>query len=266
MDRLPLSHAEDFSVPADDSRLAAKRYVFRFGGGTADGDARDVARLGEKGAALAAMSRLGLPVPPGFTIATGVCGYFHANGHTVPPGLEGQVNAGLAEMGLAFGSTFGAANSPLLVSVRSGAAMSMPGLTGAITNLGLNDAAAAKLGETDPGIAETYAQFIENYAVNVLGMDEGVFETIRDDHPGGPNWAAVVTSYKAAVEARTGKPFPQNPTLQLWDAIGAVYASWMSPHAVRHRTAGLIGKFIPDLNPSFAKFADALKRHAEGTI
>ena len=226
-------------MPADDSRnAAAAKYVFRFGGGTAEGDARDVARLGEKGAALAAMSRLGLPVPPGFTIATGVCGYFHANGHTIPAGLEKQVNAGLAEMGLAFGSTFGLASNPLLVSVRSGAAITMPGLTGAITNLGLNDAAVAKLGETDPDIAETYAHFIENYAVNVMGMDEGVFESIRDDHPGGPNWAAVVTSYQAAVEARSGKPFPQNPTLQLWDAIGAVYASWMSPHAVRHRTLG----------------------------
>jgi pyruvate, orthophosphate dikinase len=224
-------------VPADDSRRAnARRYVFRFGGGTADGGARDIATLGEKGAALAAMSRLGLPVPPGFTIATEVCGYFHANGHTVPAGLDAQVNACLAEMGMAFGSQFGVAKTPLLVSVRSGAAMTMPGLTGGIVNLGLNDATVEALSPADPAIFETYARFIEAYAVNVLGMDEGVFEAVHDDHPAAPDWAAIATACKAAVEAHTGKPFPQNPLLQLWNAIGAVYASWRSPHAVRHRT------------------------------
>ena len=264
MDRLPLITSEERPVSADDSRPQTQRYVFRFGGGTAEGGARDAATLGEKGAALAAMSRLGLPVPPGFTISTDVCGYFHANGHTIPKGLEAQLNAALAEMGLAFDSKFGDPANPLLVSVRSGAATAMPGLTGGIVNLGLNDATTEKLGQTAPDAAETYAHFIETYAVNVLGMDEGVFEAIRDDHPGGPNWAAVVTSFKAAVEARSGKPFPQNPALQLWDAIGAVYASWMSPHAVRHRTSS----GIPDI-PGAAVTIEAMvpgRALAQGTV
>ncbi len=213
------------------SRSRPHQLVYRFGGGTADGAPHLTGILGEKGEALAAMSRLGLPVPPGFTISTEVCGYFHANGHDVPASLQAQVAAALDEIGMAMGGAFGDPQNPLLVSVRSGAPVPMPGLTGSIVNLGLTDASAEKLANP-----ETYARFIATYASAVLGMDEALFEGLRDPtHHSEPDWPAVVAASKAAVETHTGKPFPQDARLQLWDAIGAVLTSWASPAAVRHR-------------------------------
>ncbi len=211
-------------------RAKSKSYVYRFGGGTADGVSDPPALLGEKGAALAGMARIGLPVPPGFTISTEVCGYFHGNGQDLPDGLQTQVEAALAEIGMAMGAAFGDPKNPLLVSIRSGAPVAMPGLTGSIVNLGLTDAIAARL--ENP---ETYARFIQTYAGAVLGIDEGVFENIREARPADPDWPEIVTTYQAAVEQRTAKPFPQTPRLQLWDAIGAVLTSWTHPTAVRHR-------------------------------
>ena len=245
------------AVPTAQNRSNSPQLVYRFGGGTAEGVAGMTPELGEKGEALASMARLGLPVPPGFTIATAVCGHFHANGHDVPEGLQAQVEAALAEIGMAMGASFGDPANPLLVSVRPGTPVAMPGLTGTIVNLGLNDEIAAAL-----DAPETYARFIQTYAVAVLGLDEGLFEDLANTQHGDPDWPAIAMASKSAVEQRTGKPFPQNPRLQLWDAIGAVLASWMSHAGVRHRH--LNG--IPD-TPGAAVTIQAmvLGRHARPT-
>jgi pyruvate, orthophosphate dikinase len=229
--------------------LAKTRWVYSFGGGGADGDASMKDLLGGKGANLAEMSALGLPVPPGFTITTEACVHFYANSSSYPPDLDRQVREGLARVEQTTGKTFGDAANPLLVSVRSGARASMPGMMDTVLNLGLNDATTeglAKLSGDRRFAFDSYRRFIQMYSNVVLGLDHHMFEEILDEHKDridkhvdtaltAQDWEAVVADYKAAVARDLGRDFPQDPTDQLWGAIGAVFDSWMNDRAKFYR-------------------------------
>jgi pyruvate,orthophosphate dikinase len=225
------------------------QWVYGFGGGSADGDASMKNLLGGKGANLAEMSSLGLPVPPGFTITTEACVHYYSNGQTYPDALAGQVAAGLKTVEAVVGKTFGDARNPLLVSVRSGARASMPGMMDTVLNLGLND-------ETVEGLAalsgdrrfafDSYRRFITMYSSVVLGLSHDDFEEVLDDHKdrlgvtidtdlSAADWEKVVVDYKAVVEDRLGHAFPQDPHDQLWGAVSAVFASWMNDRAKFYR-------------------------------
>ena len=232
-----------------ESKGQTRRWVYRFGGGTADGAAGMKELLGGKGANLAEMASLGLPVPPGFTITTDVCSHFYANDRKLPPDLEGQAMAALSELGLSVGAEFGDPRNPLLVSVRSGAPASMPGMMDTILNLGLNDQTVEGLVAItgDKRFAyDSYRRFIQMYSDVVLGVDHGVFEDILDHHKTlkglsqdtdlkDDDWIAVIAGYKSAVESETGATFPQDTRAQLWGAIQAVFGSWMNARAITYR-------------------------------
>ena len=225
------------------------KWLYAFGGGKAAGRADMRNLLGGKGAGLAEMAHLGLPVPPGFTITTEVCTYFYANGKNYPKDLKPQVEAALAEIGRIAGKTFGDADNPLLVSVRSGGRASMPGMMDTVLNLGLNDvtvaALAAKSGDRRFAF-DSYRRFITMYADVVLGIAHHHFEEILDEHKDRNgytldtdletgDWEEVVARFKERVEAESGKPFPQDPHAQLWGAIAAVFGSWMNQRAITYR-------------------------------
>src|SRR5579871_2957639 len=225
------------------------RWVYAFGGGRADGDASMKDLLGGKGANLAEMSALGLPVPPGFTITTEACNHYYANNRTYPASLQEEVGQGLARVEQLTSKRFGDADNPLLVSVRSGARASMPGMMDTVLNLGLNDRTVeglARLSGDRRFAFDSYRRFIQMYSNVVLGLDHHMFEEILDDHKDAlglsidteltaENWEAVVADYKAAVEREREAPFPQAPQDQLWGAIGAVFASWMNDRAKFYR-------------------------------
>jgi pyruvate,orthophosphate dikinase len=229
--------------------MVKTRWVYAFGGGGADGDASMKNLLGGKGANLAEMSSLGLPVPPGFTITTEACVHYYANGKSYPADLEGQVAKGLKKVEELTGKQFGDAANPLLVSVRSGARASMPGMMDTVLNLGLNDETVdglAKLSGDRRFAFDSYRRFIQMYSNVVLDLDHHMFEEILDEHKDrlearvdtdltAEDWEAVVADYKRAVEGELGKPFPQDPHEQLWGAIGAVFASWMNDRAKFYR-------------------------------
>jgi pyruvate,orthophosphate dikinase len=229
--------------------LARTGFVYGFGGGAADGDASMNDLLGGKGANLAEMSALGLPVPPGFTISTEACAYYYANERRYPESLAGEVAESLARVEALTGKRFGDAKNPLLVSVRSGARASMPGMMDTVLNLGLNDATVEGLAALagDRRFAfDSYRRFIQMYSNVVLGLDHHMFEEILDDHKDAlgvtvdtqlraEDWEAVVADYKQLVEREAGAPFPQSPEAQLWGAIGAVFASWMNDRAKFYR-------------------------------
>ncbi|HLI65191.1 MAG TPA: PEP/pyruvate-binding domain-containing protein, partial [Caulobacteraceae bacterium] len=161
------------------------RWVYAFGGGKADGDASMKALLGGKGANLAEMSALGLPVPPGFTITTEACTHYYANDRSYPPALKAEVASALATVEQLTGKRFGDAANPLLVSVRSGARDSMPGMMDTVLNLGLNDATVdglANLSGDRRFALDSYRRFIQMYSDVVLGLDHHMFEEILDDH------------------------------------------------------------------------------------
>ena len=225
------------------------KWVFGFGDGKAEGTAGMRNLLGGKGANLAEMSNLGLPVPPGFTITTEVCTWFDSHDKTYPDELRGQVDAALEEVGRITGRRFGDTTNPLLVSVRSGARVSMPGMMDTVLNLGLNDetvpALAAAAG--DPRFAyDSYRRFIQMYSDVVMGLDHHAFEEILEEFKNehgrdldtdltADDWQQVIASYKALVEDELGTPFPQDPHEQLWGAIGAVFLSWESARAITYR-------------------------------
>ena len=229
--------------------LSKARRVYAFGGGGADGGAGMKELLGGKGANLAEMSALGLPVPPGFTITTEVCNQYYAAGGSFPSGLEAEVRAALAAVEQLVGRTFGDPANPLLVSVRSGARASMPGMMDTVLNLGLNDHTVEGLAAlaSDRRFAfDSYRRFIQMYSNVVLGLDHHMFEEILDDHKdglgvsadtalGADDWRAVVAAYKAAVRQELGTEFPESPFDQLWGAIGAVFDSWMNDRAKFYR-------------------------------
>jgi pyruvate,orthophosphate dikinase len=225
------------------------KWVYRFGDGAAEGRANMKDLLGGKGAGLAEMSNLGLPVPPGFTITTEVCAYFYAHGKGYPPELRKDVADGLAALERSLGARFGDADNPLLVSVRSGARVSMPGMMDTVLNLGLNDRAVVGLARKsgDERFAyDSYRRFIQMYAQVVLGIDHHHFEELLENHKldsgamldtelTSEDWKKVVCGFKDIVPTEQGRPFPQDPEEQLWGAIGAVFGSWMNPRALTYR-------------------------------
>ena len=225
------------------------QWVYGFGGGSADGAASMKNLLGGKGANLAEMSSLGLPVPPGFTITTEACVHYFSKGQTYPDALAGQVKAGLETVERITGKTFGDATNPLLVSVRSGARASMPGMMDTVLNLGLNDSTVEGLATLsgDRRFAfDSYRRFITMYSNVVLGLSHDDFEEVLDDHKdrlgvtidtdlSAADWEKVVADYKAVVEDRLGHPFPQDPQDQLWGAVSAVFDSWMNERAKFYR-------------------------------
>src|SRR5215467_4131019 len=205
--------------------------------------------LGGKGANLAEMSSLGLPVPPGFTITTEVCTYFYGHEKSYPAELSDQITDGLTGLERSLGARFGDADNPLLVSVRSGARVSMPGMMDTVLNLGLNDRAVIGLARKsgDARFAyDTYRRFIQMYGQVVLGIEHHHFEDLIEKHKlevgvsldtelSAKDWQSVVAGFKDVVAGQRGQPFPQEPEEQLWGAIGAVFGSWMNPRAVIYR-------------------------------
>jgi pyruvate,orthophosphate dikinase len=227
----------------------APKYVYKFGAGKADGSADMKNLLGGKGANLAEMANLGLPVPPGFTITTEVCIAYYANGRKLPEGLHADVQDAVTQIGTAVGAGLGDARNPLLVSVRSGSRASMPGMMDTILNLGLND-------ETVEGLAarsgnrrfayDSYRRFIQMYSNVVLDVKHHDFEEILDHYKQqngydldtditAEDWQTLIGSYKQVVREKLGRPFPQDINEQLWGAIGAVFDSWNNPRAIKYR-------------------------------
>ncbi len=225
------------------------KWVYGFGAGGAEGSADKRNLLGGKGANLAEMSNLGLPVPPGFTITTEVCTHYYGNGEAYPGGLQDEVNVALRSLESELGATFGDAGNPLLVSVRSGARVSMPGMMDTVLNLGLNDETVRGLSaqSNDERFAyDSYRRFIQMYGDVVMGIDHYSFEDALarqkedagvelDTELSAEDWKAVVAAYKDIVQAELGKPFPQDPQEQLWGAVGAVFSSWMNQRAITYR-------------------------------
>ena len=225
------------------------KWVYGFGDGAAEGRADMRNLLGGKGANLAEMSSIGLPVPPGFTITTALCTHYYDNDRRYPAELEAEVEAALARVEAIVGHKFGDPANPLLVSVRSGARASMPGMMDTVLNLGLNDATVLGLAKSsgDERFAyDSYRRFIQMYAGVVLEIDHHHFEDIlelKKDDLGvsldtdlkAADWKDVIVRYKKAVERQLGKPFPQDPKEQLWGAIGAVFGSWMNQRAIAYR-------------------------------
>jgi pyruvate,orthophosphate dikinase len=229
--------------------MTMTKWVYTFGDGKAEGAAGMRNLLGGKGANLAEMANLGLPVPPGFTITTEVCTYFYASGKTYPPDLKNEVAAALVHIGRLTGKAFGDTNDPLLVSVRSGARASMPGMMDTVLNLGLNDVTVEALAQqaNDRRFAyDSYRRFITMYSDVVLGMAHHHFEEILEaykDRKGyvldtdldANDWIALVARYKERVVEELGQQFPQEPQQQLWGAVGAVFGSWMNQRAITYR-------------------------------
>jgi pyruvate,orthophosphate dikinase len=225
------------------------KWVYSFGDGRAEGKAAMRDLLGGKGAGLAEMANLGLPVPPGFTITTDVCTYYYGHNKEYPKDLRAQVEKALAQVGRITGKTFGDKSNPLLVSVRSGARASMPGMMDTVLNLGLNDetveALAKKSGDRRFAF-DSYRRFITMYSDVVLGVGHEHFEELLDHHKerqgysldtdlSADDWAELVVRYKKRVKDELRQDFPQNPHQQLWGAIGAVFGSWMNQRAITYR-------------------------------
>src|SRR5471032_109175 len=236
--------------PRQNPKSAQKgKWVYAFGGGSAEGKPNMRDLLGGKGAGLAEMANLGLPVPPGFTITTGVCTFYYANKQQYPKELTAQVTKALARVGQITGKIFGDKENPLLVSVRSGARASMPGMMDTVLNLGLNDETVAALARQsgDRRFAyDSYRRFITMYSDVVLGVGHEHFEELLDLHKEkqgysldtdleADDWAELVERYKKSVKDELGHDFPQDPHKQLWGAIGAVFGSWMNQRANTYR-------------------------------
>jgi pyruvate,orthophosphate dikinase len=225
------------------------KWVYSFGAGHNEGRADMRNLLGGKGANLAEMASIGLPVPPGFTITTELCTEFYKNNRHYPDDLDGQVREALTRIEEAVGRKFGDPHEPLLVSVRSGARVSMPGMMDTVLNLGLNDETVLGLAKSsgDERFAwDSYRRFIQMFGSVVLGVDHHRFEEIiesvkmdagvvEDTALSPSDWKRVVEDYKEMVEQEIAKPFPQSPGDQLWAAIGAVFGSWMNPRANTYR-------------------------------
>ncbi|MDD3288547.1 MAG: pyruvate, phosphate dikinase, partial [Alphaproteobacteria bacterium] len=228
---------------------AQQKWVYAFGNGKADGRADMRNLLGGKGAGLAEMSNLGLPVPPGFTITTEVCTHYYDNANKYPDALKAQAEAALAAVEKIVGAKFGDEKNPLLVSVRSGARASMPGMMDTILNLGLNKKTVEGLKQRSGDARfsyDSYRRFIQMYSNVVLNVSMHKFEEVLDDvkrdhgytldtQLKAEDWKDVIDSYLKVVEKNTGKPFPQDVNEQLWGAIGAVFGSWMNQRAITYR-------------------------------
>src|SRR6476469_8552461 len=236
----------------------SRRYVYYFGDGRADGSGTMKPLLGGKGANLHEMTRIGLPVPPGFTLTTEICSYFYAHNRTYPPELKAAVATALAKVEQSVDKKFGHKDRPLLVSVRSGARDSMPGMMDTILNLGMNDDVVeivAKKTSNARFAWDSYRRFLQMYGDVVMGVQkrpgedhepfETVIENLKDERYGKHDFPDVrltvadlkelVSRFKALIDERAGKSFPQDPNEQLWGAIGAVFGSWMNDRAIVYR-------------------------------
>src|SRR5437868_7127628 len=216
------------------------KWVYAFGGGKSDGESSMKTLLGGKGANLAEMSNLGLPVPPGFTITTEVCTWYYAHGETYPSDLKAAVEEAVANIGAVTGDRLGDPSNPLLVSVRSGARVSMPGMMDTVLNLGLNAETTEGLAKLtgDPRFAyDSYRRFIQMYSDVVLGVEHALFEEILDEQKESKgvdsdtdldagDLKRIASLFRDRVRKELGKPFPENVDEQLWGAIGAVFGSW----------------------------------------
>ena len=225
------------------------QWVYNFGKSATDGNSSLRNLLGGKGANLAEMSDIGLPVPPGFTISTKVCTHFYNHNKTYPDALDQQVCSSIAKVEAETGTAFANPANPLLVSVRSGARASMPGMMDTVLNLGLNDATAAGLASKANDLRfayDSYRRFIQMYSDVVMGVDHGLFEdaledmkmqrgVFEDTELTGEDLQALVATYKDIVQGEVDEAFPQDPWQQLWGAIGAVFTSWMNARAITYR-------------------------------
>ena len=252
----------------------ATKNVYFFGGGSAEGKAEMKELLGGKGANLAEMTNLGIPVPPGFTISTEVCAAFYDNESNYPAGLREEVAEHLDRLETMMGKKLGDAGDPLLVSVRSGAAQSMPGMMDTVLNLGLNDAAVEGLAEQsgNPRFAkDAYRRFIQMYGDVVMGVEHEHFEhaldaakqrkgVTEDTDLDADDLDGVIAAYQEIYASHTGSPFPQAPLDQLWGAIDAVFGSWNSTRAIRYRQIegikGLLGTAVNVQSMVFGNFGD----------
>src|SRR5437867_9562135 len=239
-------------------RKKSRRYVYYFGDGHADGSGSMKPLLGGKGANLHEMTRIGLPVPPGFTITTELCSYFYDHNRSYPSQLEAEVAAALAKVEKSVGKKLADKERPLLVSVRSGARDSMPGMMDTISNLGMNDEVVeivAKKTNNSRFAYDSYRRFLQMYGDVVMGVQkragedhepfEAVIEHLKDERYGKHEFPDVrltvgdlkelVQRFKALIKERTGKSFPQDPNEQLWGAMGAVFGSWMNDRAIVYR-------------------------------
>ncbi len=229
--------------------MATTKYVYFFGDGKAEGKATMKESLGGKGANLAEMTNLGIPVPPGFTISTEVCAAYYENDRAYPDGLAREVEDHLVRLEKLMGKKLGDADDPLLVSVRSGAAVSMPGMMDTILNLGMNDKAVEGLTRKtgNPRFAwDSYRRFIQMYGDVVMNVPHEEFERVLSEAKKAKKAALdtgldtadlkkVVEQYKKVYKAHTRKDFPQNPLDQLWGAVNAVFGSWMNERAIKYR-------------------------------
>jgi pyruvate, orthophosphate dikinase len=238
------------------------KYVYFFGAGKADGDGEMKDSLGGKGAGLAEMTRIGLPVPAGFTITTETCDYYFKHNRQFPKDLRAEVEKNLKRLEKLTKKKLGDAKDPLLVSVRSGSARSMPGMMETILNLGLNDASAAGLARATKNerfAFDAYRRFVQMYSSVVIGLPKDDFESrlralkkklgVKDDtEVPAEGWRELIGEYKRHFQEKTGKPFPENPREQLWGAIGAVFESWMGEKAQTYRRVekitGLLGTAV----------------------
>ena len=232
-----------------DSTVQNQKWVYSFGEQLCEGDASQRNLLGGKGANLAEMASIGLPVPPGFTITTALCNLYYDNGKRYPDALTDQITTALGRLEQETGLRFADADNPLLLSVRSGARASMPGMMDTVLNLGLNDATceglAAKSGD-ERFAYDSYRRFIQMYGDVVLGVDHGLFEDCLEDKKmmhglfedtelSATHLKELVSDYKNIVKTELGEAFPQDPHIQLWGAISAVFASWMNARADTYR-------------------------------
>ncbi|WP_337266329.1 pyruvate, phosphate dikinase [Oryzifoliimicrobium ureilyticus] len=225
------------------------KLIYSFGFGRAEGGAKDVEVLGGKGAHLAEMAGLGLPVPPGLTVTADACSHYYANERRLDEELKKQIISGIALIEGETGRRFGASEKPLLLSVRSGARVSMPGMMDTVLNLGLNDETVEALAEDskDARFAwDSYRRFIQMYGDVVMGLDHEAFEEILEDEKArrgyeldtemaAEDWQEVVEAYKHLLDEELGAAFPQDPHAQLWGAVGAVFSSWMNARAITYR-------------------------------
>lgn len=251
-----------------------QKFVYFFGRGKAEGNAKMKELLGGKGANLAEMTNLGIPVPPGFTISTEACALFYEKGSNWPEGLEQEIKLNLAKLEGAMGLRFGDRNNPLLVSVRSGAAVSMPGMMDTVLNLGLNSDVVQGLivkTENERFAWDAYRRFIQMFGNVVMGVEHHVFEHILekkkkqihvelDTELKANDLKDVVRQYKAAYQEETGEEFPQDPYSQLTKAINAVFQSWNNPRAIKYRELndirGLFGTAVNVQTMVFGNMGD----------
>jgi len=238
------------------------RYVYFFGAGRAEGSGEMKELLGGKGAGLAEMTRIGLPVPAGFTITTEACDYYLKHSRKYPRDLAAQVQSNLRRLERVTGKKLGDASDPLLVSVRSGSARSMPGMMETILNLGLNEGSVAALARNTKNerfAYDAYRRFVQMYSTVVIGLAKEELEAklralkarqrVKDDtEVTAAGWRELVVEYKVHFRSKTGKEFPEDPQEQLWGAIGAVFESWMAEKAVTYRRvekiSGLLGTAV----------------------